>query len=377
MQDAPKHPTVGDIARAMERWAPPFLQESYDNAGLLVGRADAPVQRVVVGLDCNEALIEEAVDFKGQMVVVHHPVIFQGLKRLTGQNTVQRTVELALRHGIAIYAAHTNLDHVSDGVNAALAERLGLVPATLRPLEGKPDLMVQLVVFVPEDAADGVEAALFDAGAGKLGRYDRCGFQSNGTGSFRPLTGARPALGTPGDFNRVEEVRLEALVHRWDLPAVLEAMRATHPYEEIAHQILPLANAHPHIGSGRVGELPTAMPVEAFLDHVKQVLGCGAIRHSALVKSTVQKVALCGGSGAFLTPAALRWNADVYVTSDLKYHEFDAAQNRLVLVDVGHYESEWPVVPWIQERLMSEFRDIFPNFAVRLAQNQPNPVHYR
>ncbi len=377
MQDAPKLPTVGDIAHFMDRWAPPFLQESYDNAGLLVGEGGRRVRKVLVGLDCNEALIEEAETEGADMVVVHHPLIFKGIKRLVGQDGVQRTVERAIRSGIAVHAAHTNLDHVPNGVNAALAAQLGIPAETLRPLQPKGGLLCQLVVYVPTSEAPGVAQALFDAGAGTLGRYDQCGFEVDGIGGFRPLDGAQPALGQVGERTRVDETRLEVLVPRWRLSPVLAAMRAAHPYEEIAHQVITLENPHPHIGSGMVGELAVPQSMEGFLDQVKVALGCGVIRHSRLVRHQVKRVAICGGAGAFLTPDAIRQGADLYITSDLKYHDFEAAQGQLVLADVGHFESEWPVTHWIQEQLEKEFRDIFPNFAVRLAQNQTNPVHYR
>jgi hypothetical protein len=279
----------------------------------------------------------------------------------------------AIANGIALYAIHTNLDNVSDGVNMKLAELVGCLPGSLKVLRPKPDALMQLVVYVPEDHVDAVRDAMFAAGAGAIGNYDECGWAVPGKGTFRPLDGANPYAGVQGMREAMEEQKLEMVVEPWKLTDVLAAMKSTHPYEEVAHGIWPLQQIHAGVGSGMLGELPQPMEEGAFLDAVKSSLGCAAIRHTKLLGKPIRKVAVCGGSGGFLLPDALRAGADVLVTSDFKYHEFFDADDRIVIADVGHYESEWQTTDLIVNRI----NKYFPNFAVHLATANPNPIHYR
>jgi hypothetical protein len=279
----------------------------------------------------------------------------------------------AIANGIALYAIHTNLDNVSDGVNMKLAELVGCLPGSLKVLRPKPDALMQLVVYVPEDHVDAVRDAMFAAGAGAIGNYDECGWAVPGKGTFRPLDGANPYAGEQGMREAMEEQKLEMVVEPWKLTDVLAAMKSTHPYEEVAHGIWPLQQIHAGVGSGMLGELPQPMEEGAFLDAVKSSLGCAAIRHTKLLGKPIRKVAVCGGSGGFLLPDALRAGADVLVTSDFKYHEFFDADDRIVIADVGHYESEWQTTDLIVNRI----NKYFPNFAVHLATANPNPIHYR
>ena len=279
----------------------------------------------------------------------------------------------AIANGIALYAIHTNLDNVSDGVNMKLAELVGCLPGSLKVLRPKPDALMQLVVYVPEDHVDVVRDAMFAAGAGAIGNYDECGWAVPGKGTFRPLDGANPYAGEQGMREAMEEQKLEMVVEPWKLTDVLAAMKSTHPYEEVAHGIWPLQQIHAGVGSGMLGELPQPMEEGAFLDAVKSSLGCAAIRHTKLLGKPIRKVAVCGGSGGFLLPDALRAGADVLVTSDFKYHEFFDADDRIVIADVGHYESEWQTTDLIVNRI----NKYFPNFAVHLASANPNPIHYR
>ncbi|MDC0140140.1 Nif3-like dinuclear metal center hexameric protein [bacterium] len=364
---------VQAVMDVLEQWAPPVLQESYDNSGLLVGDPTASIQSVLVSLDCTEAVVEEAARRGAGMIVSHHPIVFQGLKRLTGSNHVERTVMAAIRHGIALYAIHTNLDNVADGVNQKLATAVGCMPDSLRILRPKPAVLNQVVVYVPQEHAGSVQDAMFEAGAGKIGQYDECGWAVQGQGTFRPLPGSKPFSGEEGLRSEVGEVRVEVVVETWKLSEVLVALKEAHPYEEVAHSIWTLTNTSGHVGSGMVGELSAPMPEEAFLDQLKKNLGCGAVRHTDLLGKPILKVAVCGGAGSFLLPDAIRCGADVFVTSDFKYHEFFGAENRLVIADVGHYESEWQTTHLIVSRLNNKFT----NFAVHLAEANPNPIHYR
>lgn len=364
---------VRDIAGWLETWAPQQFAESYDNVGLLVGQADAEVTQVLVSLDCTEEVVVEAERTGCQMIVSHHPVIFGGLKRLNGSNDVERTVMRAIRSGIALYAIHTNLDNVSTGVNRSLAESLGCLSDSLQILRPKGEGLEKWSVFVPEAQADVVRSAMAKAGAGHLGNYDECSFTASGVGTFRALEGANPHVGELGKLHREPEVKLEMAVPSALAHAVGAAMTAAHPYEEVAFDRVSLVQTRMDVGSGMVGELAEAMPWEAFADHVKAVLGCGAVKHTAPVRKEVKRIAVCGGSGAFLISDAKRANADVYVTSDVKYHEYFQAEGQVQILDVGHFESEWQTSALIANKINEKF----PNFAVRLSEIQTNPVAFR
>ena len=370
---AQEHSTVRDVMQWLEAWAPLSLQESYDNAGLIVGNPMDPVHGVLVALDCTEAVLAEAVQRGANLIVSHHPIVFSGLKRLTGSTYVERTVMAAIRAGVNLYAIHTNLDNVRSGVNQRLATLAGCQAETLRVLRPKQAVLMHLVVYIPVDHMDGVQQAMFDAGAGSIGAYDECGWSVQGEGTFRPLPGSQPFLGAQGTREHVDERRLEVVVEPWKLGAVLQAMKAAHPYEEVAHAYWPLENVRSDVGSGMIGELPVAMPEADFLDELKRTLGCGALKHTELRGRDVRKVAVCGGAGSFLLADAIRAGADVFVSSDFKYHEFFDAEGRIVVADVGHYESEWQTTDLIVNRLNEKF----PNFAVHLAKANPNPIHYR
>lgn len=374
MQDA-KSLTVRHILNALHAWAPPALQESYDNAGLLVGQINAPVSKAIISLDCTEAVVAEAVREGAELIVSHHPIVFKGLKRLTGSDHIQRTVEAAIRNGIALIAVHTNLDNVSTGVNLALGRQLGLAPESLHILRPIQQQLKQVVVYTPADAAERVVEAMYAAGAGKLGQYDECAYHLQGEGTFRPLPGAQPTLGAIGTRERVQETRTEVLVEAWNVPAVLAAARAAHPYEEMAHAVIPMDQAHQGIGAGMIGTLPEALSEQEFLARTKAALGCGAIKHTDFTGRPVEKIAFCGGSGSFLLGDAIAAGADVFVTGDFKYHEFFGAEGRLLIADVGHYESEWCVTDLVYSYLKEHFTEKFPNFALLITQENPNPVH--
>ena len=364
---------VRDIADWLEAWAPRHLAESYDNVGLLVGSPKDKVQKVLVSLDCTEAVVEEAEREGCQLIVSHHPVIFGGLKRLNGGNDVERTVMRALRSGIALYAIHTNLDNVMTGVNRHLGELLGCTPESLRILKPMGAKLEKWTVFVPTAQLDAVRSAMAQSGAGHIGNYDECSFAVEGTGTFRAQEGAQPFVGEIGITHREPEARLEMVVPGEAVSAVRKAMLEAHPYEEVAYDRVAIENGRVDLGAGMVGELPKPMAWEAFADHVKSALGCQALKHTRPVKDKVQRIALCGGSGAFLMSDAARAGADVYVTSDVKYHEYFQAEGRFQLLDVGHYESEWQTSALIANKINEKF----PNFAVRLSSTKTNPVTYR
>jgi len=360
-----------EIIREIESIAHVSLQESYDNSGLLVGNKDSDIMSALICLDCTEAIVDEAIAKNCNLIIAHHPLIFGGLKRLVGQNDVQRAVVKAIQHNVAIYACHTNLDNVlNQGVNGKIAEKLSLNHTQV--LLPKEQILKKLEVFVPTDSAEKVKNAIFDAGAGEIGNYSECSFSHEGQGSFRPNEGANPTIGVVGERELVQEVKIEVVFPKWLMGNVLQAMFTAHPYEEVAYQILSTENTIKHFGSGVVGTLDEPMEETQFLQYLKEKMELDVFKHSALTGRKVQKVAVCGGAGSFLIGTAKARNADVYITSDVKYHEFFDAENQLILCDIGHFESEKYTIELIMEILSKKF----PNFATIFAQTNTNPIQY-
>ncbi len=364
---------VRDIAACLEAWAPRHVAESYDNVGLLVGNPSQGVKGVMVSLDCTEEVVREAIASDCNMIVSHHPLIFKGIKRLNGSTDAERAVMLAIEQGIALYAIHTNLDNVLTGVNHQLALLLGCAPHTHRILRPMAGGLEKWTVFVPTDHAEAVRQAMAQAGAGHVGAYDQCSFATPGTGTFRALDGAKPFVGAMGEVHRESEIRLEMVVRSEVMAAVDKALHDAHPYEEVALDRVILQNGRKDLGAGMVGELPAPMAWRDFVDQAKHALGCTHVKHTAPTKPDVKRVACCGGSGAFLIEDAKRAGADVYVTSDIKYHEYFQAEGEILLLDVGHYESEWQTSGLIASKL----KEKFPNFAVRLSATWTNAVSFR
>jgi len=362
---------VKEIINAIEAFAPPVYQESYDNSGLQVGNPAEEVTGVLISLDVTEAIVNEAINRGCNMIVVHHPLLFSGLKRITGRTYVERIVRLAIKNDIAIYAAHTNLDNVYAGVNAKIAEKLGLV--NTRILAPKAGVLSKLYTYVPADAADTVRNALFGAGAGGISQYSECSFNTTGTGTFRASENANPTIGTAGgDREQVSEIKIEVLVSAHTEAAVLQALRSSHPYEEVAYELIPISNRATEIGSGLIGSLPTAMAETAFLSVIKTQMKADCIRHTELSSKHISKVALCGGSGSFLLRDAMAAGADIFITADYKYHQFFDAEGKIIIADIGHYESE----QYTSEIFEAILKKKFPNFAVLLSNLSTNPVKY-
>lgn len=361
---------IKDLIAPLEQWAPRSLQEDYDNSGLQLGDPEAEVQSVMVCLDCTESVVQEAAAKGCGLIISHHPVIFKGLKSLVARTYVERTLLLALKHGIALYAIHTNLDNVIDGVNGEIAERLGL--KALRVLAPKPGQLRKLVVFVPLEHADTVRNAVFQAGGGHIGNYDECSFTVGGKGTFRPGPGTNPFSGEQGVRSSEAEFRLEFIYHAPREHAILAALKAAHPYEEVAYDLYPITNRHQGIGSGLLGEWDNPIPEADFLVKLKQTFGLQAIRHTKILGKPIRRVALCGGSGAFLIRSAAEAGADAYITGDVKYHEFFDADGRLLLADIGHFGSEQFTMHLVQRRLGEHF----PTFAVRLTETVTDPIYH-
>ncbi len=362
---------VKDIVAAIEAFAPPVYQESYDNCGMQVGDPSAPVTGVLITLDVTEAILAEAISRNCNMIVAHHPLIFSGLKQISGRNYVERVVRGAIKNDINIYAAHTNLDNVSAGVNARIAEKLGLTGTAI--LAPKTNTLSKLYTYAPISIADSVRDALFAAGAGHISNYRECSFNTTGTGTFRPGEGTNPAIGEAGGSREtLEEVKIEVLVEKHLEGRVLRALYEHHTYEEVAYELIPLPNPNPHIGSGMVGTLPGKMGMPDFMRFLKERMKTDCIRHTAFTGTTVEKVAICGGSGSFLLKDAIRAGADVLVTADFKYHQFFDAEGKIVIADIGHYESE----QFTSEIFETLLKEKFPTFAILLSNINTNPVKY-
>lgn len=361
---------IQDIINVIEDFAPLSFQEDYDNCGLLTGSADWEATGVLLSLDCIEPVIEEAIQTKCNLIVAHHPIVFSGLKKINGSNYIQRTIIKAIKHDIAIYAAHTNVDNVVNGVNYKIAEKLGL--ENVKILAPKTELLKKLVTYVPESHHQKVLDALFAAGCGKIGNYDSCSFNTSGTGTFRGNGNSNPFLGKANELSRESEIRIETIFETQKERNVLKNLLEAHPYEEVAFDVYPLSNIYKNVGSGITGDLPAPMDEGEFLALVKQRLGCELLRFTQKTGKKVKKVALCGGSGRFLLKNAINSGSDVFLTADFKYHEFFDADGKLMIIDAGHYETE-QFTPEIFYELISKK---FPTFAVRLSKIKTNPVNY-
>lgn len=354
----------------LESLVPLSLQESYDNCGLLAGNPNDEVDSALLCLDVTEEVVGEAVQKKCGLIISHHPIIFSGLKKLTGATYVERTVISAIRNHIALYAMHTNLDNVRTGVNQAIAGRLGLQDC--RVLLPQRMGLVKLVTFVPVGDAAKLRSALFEAGAGHIGYYDHCSFSVSGTGTFRGNDNTHPYVGKPGEDHTENESRVEMIFPVDREQQVLEALWANHPYEEVAYDLYGLRNTYQETGAGMIGRTAEPMDEKDFLAFMGSAMQAAVIRHTALCHKKVEKVAVCGGAGSFLIPEAIRAGADAFLTSDIRYHQFFDAEGKILLADIGHYESEQFTPGLIADIL----RKKFANFALHFAQTNTNPINY-
>ncbi|HEX7905218.1 MAG TPA: Nif3-like dinuclear metal center hexameric protein [Chitinophagaceae bacterium] len=361
---------IAAIISYLESIAHPSLQENYDNAGLITGNSNWECSGIICSLDATEEVVREAIAKNYNLIVAHHPIIFGGLKKINGKNYVERTVITAIKNDIAIYAIHTNLDNVIDGVNGKMAAVLGL--ENISVLSPKDNILKKLFTFAPADKSEQVRQAIFEAGAGHIGNYSECSFNAPGKGTFKAGIGTDPFVGKIGERHEENEIKIEVIFPAWLENRVVAAMISAHPYEEVAYDVISLSNSHPQIGAGMIGELPEALEEKDFLAKVKLGFALPIIRHTAFTGKTIKKIAICGGAGSFLVAKALAAGADAYITADLKYHEFFDANGRMLLADIGHYESEQFTISLLAERLEQKF----PTFAVLKTAVITNPVFY-
>lgn len=361
---------ISEITAHLETIAPPAYQETYDNAGLLTGNYNWECTGAITTLDATEDVVMEAVSKKCNLIVAHHPIIFSGLKKITGKNYVEKTIIAAIKNDIAIYAIHTNLDSVLHGVNAKIAAQLGLINTKI--LQLKNSILKKLYTFVPTEHLEKVRNEIFKTGAGNIGNYNEVSFGSEGTGTFKANENANPFVGKIGERHNEKEIKIEIIFPSYLQQQIINALINSHPYEEVAYDIIELSNPHPQVGSGLIGELPETINEHLFLEKIKEKFNLSVIRHTALINKPVQKVAVCGGAGSFLISKALSAGADFYITSDVKYHEFFDANGSIVLADIGHFESEQFTIDLLYDIL----REKFPTFAVLKTSVKTNPVHY-
>ena len=361
---------IKEIVSALEMFAPLPLQDGFDNAGLQIGLTDAEATGALLCLDVTEAVIDEAIEKSCNLVISHHPLVFKGFKSLTGRDYVERCVMKAIKHDIVVFSMHTNLDNAPQGVNYKIAGKIGM--QNLQILEPKEDVLLKLVTFVPQEKADDVRKALFDAGCGCIGNYDACSYNLEGRGTFRAGEGTHPYCGTKGEFHVEPEVRIETILPAFRKERVVKALVAAHPYEEPAYDLYPLRNSWNQVGSGVVGELPEPEDERNFLLRVKELFNVGCVKHSRFGGRKIRKVALCGGAGAFLLPRALAGGADEFITGEVKYHDYFFYEDRILVAEIGHYESE----QYTQEIFYSIIKDLFPVLKVGMTSVNTNPINY-
>ncbi len=361
---------INEIIIYLESLAHPSLQEHYDNAGLITGDAGWECSGIICSLDALEEVVDEAVVKKCNLIIAHHPIIFGGLKKINGKNYVEKAIIAAIKNDIAIYAIHTNVDNVLEGVNGKMAKMLGLKNVSI--LSPKENTLKKLFTFAPVDKAEQVRHAIFNAGGGHIGNYSECSFNADGIGTFKAGEGTNPYVGDIGRLQQEKEVKIEVIFPSFLENRIVTAMKTAHPYEEAAYDVISLSNRYHSIGSGVIGDWPDSIDEKRFLNKVKEIFNVPVIRHTALLHKAIKRVALCGGAGSFLISKALDAGADVFITADIKYHEFFDANNRMLIADIGHYESEQFTIDLLMEILGRKF----PTFAVLKTEVRTNPVHY-
>lgn len=361
---------IKEITRFLETIAHPSLQESYDNAGLITGNPDFICTGILCSLDATEEVVNEAIQKKCNLIVAHHPIVFSGLKKINGKNYVERTIIAAIKNDIAIYAIHTNLDNVLQGVNGKIASLFDL--KNLEILMPKEHTLKKLYTYVPEATAEEVRQAIFNAGGGQISGYSECSFNTKGEGTFKAGTGTQPYVGEIGKRHNENEIKIEIIFPFYLENQIVAAMKTAHPYEEVAFEVIAVANKHSETGSGITGYLPQEMDENEFLNKVKSVFNVPVLKHTGLTGNKIKKIAICGGAGSFLIGKALASDSQAYITADLKYHEYFDADKRLLLIDVGHYESEQFTIDYLSDVLGQKF----PNFAVLKTEVKTNPVYY-
>ncbi len=361
---------LSEIISVIESFAPLAYQDSYDNAGLIAGDTSREIKKALITVDITEEVIDEAVNAGAELIISHHPVIFNEIRKITGSTSAERILIKAIKNDLAIYSAHTNLDNIKEGVNLKICRKLGLSNTRiLKPLTGE---LRKLVTFVPLDHADNVRSALFSSGAGKIGEYEQCSYNLEGTGTFKGSEYTSPFTGQKGKLHFEKEVRIETIFPKVLESEVISALINAHPYEEVAYDIYPLDNPYDKVGMGMIGELQEEVDELSFFKKLKSVFNTKVIKHSKLRNKKIRKVAVCGGSGSKLIKDAIKARADIFITGDIKYHQFFEASDKIVIADIGHYESE----QFTKEIFYELLKKKLPKFALQLSELNTDPIKY-
>ncbi|MBN2663311.1 MAG: Nif3-like dinuclear metal center hexameric protein [Bacteroidales bacterium] len=360
--------TIKHLITFIEQQFPPQVQESYDNSGIITGNINDILKGVILTIDIDEEVVQEAIDKNCNMIIAHHPIIFRPLHSLTGKNYIERTVIKAIKNDIAIYAAHTSVDNSYNGLNKIICDILNVKNTKI--IDPKPDLLYKLITFVPSEYVNQVKTAIFEAGAGKIGNYDSCSFSTKGTGSFKAGDNTNPFVGKKNIQHFEEEVRIETIFPSFLKNKIINQLINSHPYEEPAFDIYPLINKHQQFGAGLIGELNTETDEIEFLQQIKQKLKIKCLKHSEILGKKIKKVAVCTGAGSFLMYKAMTLRADIFIAAEFKYNQFLDAKNEILIVDAGHYETEIFIKNIFYELITKNFT----NFAVEFSQKFSNPV---
>ena len=361
---------LNEICNLFEDFASLKLQESYDNSGLLIGSKAMKINAILVTIDITEAVVDEAILNNCNLIIAHHPLIFSGIKQLTGKDETQRCIIKLIKNDIAVYAAHTNFDNVIEGVNGKIADKIVLINrSVLTPLKHQ---YLKLITYVPKLHATQVRNALFEAGAGKIGNYDSCSYNVEGLGTFKANINAKPFVGEANVLHSEAEIRIEVILPIHLQEFVINALLKSHPYEMPAYDLVKLENIDKRLGAGIVGDLPVAVNDIDFLNQLKSEFNCQLIRHTNLKDDKIKRIALCGGSGSFLLNDAINADADIFISADFKYHEFFNAENRIIVADLGHFETEQFTKHIFYEIITKKM----PTFAVRISETKTNPINY-
>ncbi len=361
---------IKDVIQHMEELAPLAYAESYDNVGLLVGNKNTALTGILITHDTLEEVVDEAIAKKCNLIVSFHPIVFSGIKKFNGQDYVNKVIVKAIKNDIAIYATHTALDNVQNGVNSTICDKLNLI--NRKTLIPKSDFIYKLTTYVPDVNAEKIRKALFVAGAGNIGNYDECSFNISGKGTYKGNENSNPKIGVKGEFHTENETQISVTFEKHLESKILKTLFTNHPYEEVAYEVTKLTNTHQNIGLGMTGELATPMDEDNFLAFLKKEMNTSCVRHSNLLGKKIQKIAVLGGSGSSAIKNAKASGVDAYITSDLKYHDFYQAENSIILCDIGHYESEQYTKTLLYEFLSKKI----PNFAIVLSGINTNPVNY-
>tara|TARA_E500000178_G_scaffold355589_1_gene428769 strand:- start:965 stop:2059 length:1095 start_codon:yes stop_codon:yes gene_type:complete len=358
------------IIEILETWAPLNYQEEYDNSGLLIGDVNSDIKKILISLDCTNEVINEAINLNCNLIISHHPLIFKGIKSITGKNYVEKNIIKAIKSDISIYSIHTNLDNILDGVNNEIAEKLNITNRKILNLSSDNSLF-KLITYVPNDFHEIILNSLFKSGAGKIGKYSECSFTSQGEGSFRGSILSNPRYGKKNIRSNIKEKKIEVIFEKNKKSKIIDSLKLNHPYEEVAYDIFKLENKNNLIGSGLIGDIKPMKEIE-FLKKIKKKFNLKFLKHTKLKNKLIKKVAVCGGSGSFLIKNSIHSNADIFITSDIKYHDFFESNDRIILVDIGHYESE----QFTKNIIFSYLIKKISKFDIVLSKINTNPVKY-